>query len=44
MATNNKSTGGLSARRAVERELSLLKKRVKELTLRLEREVKGRPA
>ena len=42
MAANNRSTGGRIAGSAVARELEQLRKRVKELTLRLEREVKAR--
>jgi len=42
MAANNKSIGGRSAGSAVVRELDQLRKKVKELTLRLEREAKAR--
>jgi ABC-type transporter Mla subunit MlaD len=42
MAANNTSTGKQSAGGAVARELDQLKKKVKELTLRLEHEVKTR--
>ena len=42
MATNNKPTRGQAASKAVVRELDQLGKRVKELTLRLEREAKAR--
>ncbi len=42
MAANNRSTGGRSAGGAVARELDQLRKKVKELTLRLEREAKAR--
>src|SRR5713226_7807000 len=42
MAANNRSTGGRSAGSAVARELDQLRKRVKELTLRLQREAKAR--
>jgi len=42
MAANNTSTGKRSAASAVARELDQLTKKVKELTLRLEREVKSR--
>ena len=38
MAANNRSTGGRGAGSAVARELDQLRKKVKELTLRLERE------
>lgn len=42
MAANNTSTGKRSAGGAVARELDQLKKKFKELTVRLEREVKAR--
>jgi hypothetical protein len=42
MAANNRSTGGRSGGSAVVRELDHLRKKVKELTLRLEREAKAR--
>ena len=42
MATNNKPSRGQAASRAVARELDQLRKKVKELTLRLEREAKAR--
>jgi len=42
MAANNRSTGGRSAGSAVARELDQLRKKVKELTLRLQREAKAR--
>lgn len=42
MATNNSSTERQSAGRAVARELDQLRKKVKELTVRLEREVTAR--
>jgi chromosome segregation ATPase len=42
MATNNKSTRGQAASKAVARELDQLREKVKELTLRVEREVKAR--
>ena len=42
MAANNRSTGGRSAGSAVARELDKLRNKVKELTLRLEREAKAR--
>src|SRR5260370_20585546 len=42
MAPNNRSTGGRSAGSAVARELDQLRKKVKELTLRLQREAKAR--
>jgi chromosome segregation ATPase len=42
MAANNRSTGGRGADSAVARELDRLRKKVKELTLRLEREAKAR--
>jgi len=42
MAANNRSTGGRSADSAVARELDQLRKKVKELTLRLLREAKAR--
>src|SRR5712692_42161 len=42
MAPNNRSTGGRSAGSAVARELDRLRKKVKELTLRLQREAKAR--
>ena len=42
MAANNRSTGSLGAGSAVARELDRLRKKVKELTLRLEREAKAR--
>src|SRR6266851_8239391 len=42
MAVNNRSTGGRSADSAVARELDQLRKKVKELTLRLLREAKAR--
>jgi chromosome segregation ATPase len=42
MAANNRSTGGRSAGSAVARELDQLRNKVKELTLRLEREAKAR--
>ena len=42
MAANNRSTAGRSRGSAVVRELDPLKKKVKELTLRLEREAKAR--
>ncbi len=42
MAANSRSTGGRSAGSAVARELDQLRKKVKELTLRLEREAKAR--
>ena len=42
MAANNRSTGGRGAGSAVARELDQLRKKVKELTLRLEREAKAR--
>src|SRR6266853_1769610 len=42
MAANDRSTGGRSAGSAVARELDKLRNKVKELTLRLEREAKAR--
>ena len=42
MAANKRSTGGRSASGAVARQLDQLRKKVKELTLKLEREVKAR--
>jgi hypothetical protein len=42
MAANNRSTGGRSVSSAVARELDRLRNKVKELTLRLEREAKAR--
>ncbi len=42
MAASNRSTGGRSAGTGVARELDQLRKKVKELTLRLEREAKAR--
>jgi len=42
MAANNTSTGKQTAGGAVARELDQLKKKVKELTLRLEQEIKTR--
>ena len=42
MAPNNRSTGGRSAGSAVARELDQLRKKVNELTLRLQREAKAR--
>jgi hypothetical protein len=42
MAANNKSTGKRSATNAVTRELERLRRRVKEVTLRLEREANAR--
>jgi DNA repair exonuclease SbcCD ATPase subunit len=42
MAANNMSTAGRSAGSAVARELDRLRKKVKELTLRLERQAKTR--
>jgi DNA repair exonuclease SbcCD ATPase subunit len=42
MATKNKSTTRPSAGSVIARELEQLKKKVKELTLKLEREVKAR--
>ena len=42
MAANNRSTGGRSAGSAAARELDQLRKKVKELTLRLQREAKAR--
>ena|ERR1700730_12281139 len=42
MAANNRSTRRLGAGGVVARELDQLKKKVKELTLRLERELKAR--
>ena len=42
MAANNHSSGKSGAGRAVARELDQLKKKVKELALRLEREAKAR--
>jgi uncharacterized phage infection (PIP) family protein YhgE len=42
MAANKKSTGGPGASSTVTRELDQLRKKVRELTLKLEREVKAR--
>jgi uncharacterized coiled-coil DUF342 family protein len=42
MAANNRSSGKSDAGRAVARELDQLKKKVKELALRLDREAKAR--
>jgi len=42
MAANNRSSGKSDTGRAVARELDQLKKKVKELALRLEREAKAR--
>ena len=42
MAANNRSCGKSGAGQAVARELDQLKKKVKELALRLEREAKAR--
>ena len=42
MAANNRSSGKSGAGQAVARELDQLKKKVKELALRLEREAKAR--
>jgi uncharacterized protein (DUF885 family) len=42
MAANNKSTGKRGATNAVTRELERLRRRVKEVTLRLEREANAR--
>jgi chromosome segregation ATPase len=42
MAANNRSSGKSGAGRAVARELDQLKKKVKELALRLEHEAKAR--
>ena len=42
MVANNRSAGGWGVTRVVARELDQLKRKVKELTLRLEREAKAR--